>query len=518
MYGSVTVFYQGYIMRFILFCIFTLLWATSNSVAIAEEFPADCSTPEHAIKSLLKNLQTTNWNRIEAAKCVQQNEKVAVQIKQIFDAKGIFIDYSKIPNDANFQNDNLEAMVIIDPKIPDIYLEKIDDSWQISTHSIERVHDIYSDTFSVYVKNALEKLPVQFFEMFLGIQLWQYLLFFIILILSWMVGRLVDKLIYSQLFKYIAKFNINFDPNILLPLRRPIVWLTISVFFLASIPDLQLPLRLNQVLYFVSRLILSFSSVMLCSRIIDLLSDIFMHKASTTASKLDDQLVPLVRRAGKTLVWVLGCVFILQNMGIEVTALVAFGSVGGVAIALASKDTVENLFGSVVVFIDQPFQIGDFVNIDGSIEGVVEEVGFRSTRIRTLDKTVISIPNGTIAHAVINNYAKRTERRLQCVIGLRYDTPPEKIEEYIAKLKEYITSNTRVRADSVNVHFSALNSYSLDINIILFVASPDWIALAEFKHEAFLQFLRIAKEVGVGFAFPTTTVEVENQPNIKMIE
>lgn len=506
-------------MRFIMFCIFqTLLWIGASSVALAEAFPADCSTPEQAVKTLLKNLQQSNWNRIEAATCVQKNEKVAIQIKQIFDAKGIFIDYKKIPNQPDFQNNNFESIVVLDPKLPDIYLEKIDDSWQISQHSLERVHDIYSDTFSVYVKNILEQLPVQFFEMWVGIQLWQYLLFFIILLLSWLVGRIVDKLIYSQLFKYIAKFNIKFDPNILLPLRKPIVWLTIAIFFLASIPDLQLPIRLNQALYLISRLILSFSSVLLCSRIIDLLSDIFMHKASTTVSKLDDQLVPLVRRAGKTLVWILGCVFILQNMGIEVTALVAFGSVGGVAIALASKDTVENLFGSVVVFIDQPFQIGDFVNIDGSIEGVIEEVGFRSTRIRTVDKTLISIPNGTIAHATINNYAKRTERRLNCVIGLRYDTQPEKIEEYIQKLKEYITSNTKVRTDSVHVHFSALNSYSLDINIILFVASPDWIELTEFKHEAFLQFLRIAKEVGVGFAFPTTTVEFENQQIIKTIE
>ena len=101
-----------------------------------------------------------------------------------------------------------------------------------------------------------------------------------------------------------------------------------------------------------------------------------MSKAELTESKLDDQLIPLINRAGKTLVWILGVVFILQNMGVQVTALVAFGSVGGVAIALASKDTVENLFGSLVVFIDQPFQIGDYVIIDGSIEGAIEEVGF----------------------------------------------------------------------------------------------------------------------------------------------
>ena len=118
---------------------------------------------------------------------------------------------------------------------------------------------------------------------------------------------------------------------------------------------------------------MSFSAVIFCSRTIDLFSEIFLSKAELTESKLDDQLIPLINRAGKTLVWILGVVFILQNMGVQVTALVAFGSVGGVAIALASKDTVENLFGSLVVFIDQPFQIGEYVIIDGSIEGLLKK-------------------------------------------------------------------------------------------------------------------------------------------------
>jgi len=294
-------------------------------------------------------------------------------------------------------------------------------------------------------------------------------------------------------------------------MRNPIVWLVISVLFMAGLPDLQLPVRISGTLFFIARLVMSFSAVLFCSRTIDLFSEIFISKAELTESKLDDQLIPLVKRAGKTLVWILGMVFILQNMGVQVTALVAFGSVGGVAIALASKDTIENLFGSLVVFIDQPFQIGEYVVIDGSIEGVIEEVGFRSTRIRTLEKTLISVPNAKIAHCTVNNFAKIPERRFKCTIGLRYDTTTAQMESFIDALRTYLTEHDQINSETVLVYFSNMNSFSLDIMVMAFINSNQWIDLVQFKHEAFLQFMKIAEQHDVGFAFPTTTIELENQ-------
>ena len=500
------------------FCTYalTLICGWSLFIGNANAYEANCTTPVEATKTLLKNLMGENWDRTAAAACVRGNEKAALQLKQVLDAKGIFIDYSNIANTEDYVDENGNAQAVIDSRLPEIVFERSEDGtfqgqWQISEASVQNIGVLYGETFSGYVSAFLDVLPVMFFETVFGLQLWQYLLFVIILLISWLAGRLVDRVIYNRVVAFIDKQTFSVDPTKLLPLRNPIVWLVISLLFMAGLPDLQLPVRISSGLFFMARLVMSFSAVLFCSRIIDLLSEIFLSKAELTESKLDDQLIPLVKRAGKTLVWILGIVFILQNMGVQVTALVAFGSVGGVAIALASKDTVENLFGSLVVFIDQPFQIGEYVVIDGSIEGVIEEVGFRSTRIRTLEKTLISVPNAKIAHCTVNNFAKIPERRFKCTLGLRYDTTTAQMEAFIEDLRSYLSDHEMINSDSVIVYFSDMNSFSLDILVMAFINSNAWIDLVQFKHEAFLQFMRIAEKNGVGFAFPTTTIELEDQ-------
>ena len=486
------------------------------SVGTAHAYDADCSTPVEATKTLLKNLMGDNWDSTAAAACIRGDEKAAIQLKQVLDAKGIFVDYEKLPNTADYVNDNGNPIVLLDARLPEVELERVEEGqfagqWQISELSKDNIHVLYSETFSGYVSAFLDVLPATFFETIFGLQLWQYLLFVIILLVSWLTGRLIDRVIYNQFLAFVEKQTFSLEPTKLLPLRSPIVWLIVSLLFMAGLPDIQLPVRISSGLFFIARLIMSFSAVIFCSRTIDLLSEIFLAKAERTESKLDDQLIPLVNRAGKTLVWILGVVFILQNMGVQVTALVAFGSVGGVAIALASKDTVENLFGSLVVFIDQPFQIGDYVIIDGSIEGVIEEVGFRSTRIRTLDKTLISVPNAKIAHCTVNNYAKIPERRFKCTLGLRYDTTTEQMEDFIESVRTYLSEHEMINSDTVLVLFADMNSFSLDVLVMAFINSNAWIDLVNFKHEAFLQFMKIADKHGVGYAFPTTTIELEDQ-------
>ena len=471
----------------------------------------DCSSPELAVKTLLRNLHDNNWNRTDAAACIQHNEKSALQLKQILDAKGIYIDYSKIPNDPNYQNLNGDEIAIIDSRLPEIQFTKKDGQWQISDSSLTNIQDLYNKTFSNHVRSFLKILPAFFFENFFGIALWQYSLFLLLLLLAWGVGRLTDKLISSQIIHFFEKQQFKIDSSHILPLRRPIVWMVIPLIFLGTLTDLQLPVRISQILFFFTRFALSVAAVVLCSRIVDLLSSVFLSKAEKTESKLDDQLIPLVTRGSKTIIWLFGALFILQNMGVEVTALVAFGSVGGVAIALASKDTVENLFGSLVVFIDQPFQIGEYVLIDGSIEGTVEEVGFRSTRIRTLDKTLISVPNAKIAHCTVNNFAKRTHRRFSSTFTLRYDTTPEQMEAFVEWLKVHLKETEIVDENTIVVGFSEMNSFSLDVLTVCYINSNQMSDLLIFKQNLFLTIMRKTREMGIGFAFPTTTIELEDQ-------
>jgi MscS family membrane protein len=492
-----------------LISILFLLVIFFSNTAVANE--NQCKNPRMAISTFLDNLQLNHWKPTIAASCISKDELIAIKLKKILDTKRIFIDYEKIPTDENFINEKQLSRFSIDERIPEIIFQKNKDEWQLTERSKQFVINEYSATFSTHVLMIIDSLPPVFFKRIMGFELWQYLLLMSMLFFSWLIGRIVDKLISGQLIKYLRSRKVSFDPLKIIILRTPIVWITISLVFMAGLPDLQLPIKPSQFLHFAVNFILSFAVVLLFSRIIDLTCDFFINRASKTNSKLDDQIVPLARRAGKTLVWLLGTIFILQNIGIEVTALVAFGSVGGVAVALASKDTVENLFGSLIVFIDQPFQIGDWVNIDGSIEGVVEEVGFRSTLIRSFEGSMISVPNAKIAHCAVNNYNKRERRRFKTTLSLRYDTPRYKIEQYLAKVREYLSNNPNVYQDGVFVYLNSMSTSSLDIMVYTFFEVPGWREELVAKEDCFLTFMKLAEELEIGFAFPTTTIELEQK-------
>ena len=179
-----------------------------------------------------------------------------------------------------------------------------------------------------------------------------------------------------------------------------------------------------------------------------------------------------------------------------------------------SKDTVENLFGSFIVFIDQPFQIGDWVVIDGSIEGVVEEVGFRSTRIRAFTNSIITVPNAKITRCTVNNFGKREMRRFKCTLGLRYDTPVEKMEAYLQEVRSILENRDSIKKEAIFVYLNKMSSFSLDIMVYTFFVVHDWREELAEKEALFLAFMNAAEKVGVSFAFPTQTIELENQsPN-----
>ena len=378
-----------------------------------------------------------------------------------------------------------------------------------SSISRELIPKIHKETFSPVVLGILNSFPQSTTLSFLGIYLWQYIFFILLITFGWFFARIADFLLVKQLIRIAHNRSIKINEDLLLRSRRPILGIVLGGILLISAPDLMLSIRPSLVIHVTANALLSISLIFLLSALIDSIASILTAKAILTDSKLDDQIIPLLTRAAKTLLWVLGIIFVLQNIGVEVTALVAFGSVGGVAIALASKDTVENLFGSIVVFVDQPFQIGDWVIIDGSIEGVVEEVGFRSTRIRSFADSLISVPNTKIALSTVNNFGERKYRRFTTTIGLRYDTSRSKVQTYIERIRAHLQENPKIRKEAIYIYFKALGSHSLDIMVYTFFTVPDWREELAAKEELLLEFMRIAEDLEIGFAFPTTTIEVE---------
>jgi MscS family membrane protein len=238
----------------------------------------------------------------------------------------------------------------------------------------------------------------------------------------------------------------------------------------------------------------------------------FSHLASKTESTLDDQLVPLIRKTLKALVIIVGTLFVLRDgLNFDILPFLTGISIGGVAIALAAQDTIKNFFGSVMIFIDKPFQVGDWVT-SGEIDGTVEEVGFRSTRIRTFRNSVMYVPNGKIADAVVDNHGLRQYRRFFTTLTITYDTPPELIEEFVKGLQEIVLAHPKTRKDYFNIFFNNLSAYSQDVMFYIFFEVPTWPEELKARHEILLQIVKLAKALGVRFAFPTQTLHMESFP------
>jgi len=217
--------------------------------------------------------------------------------------------------------------------------------------------------------------------------------------------------------------------------------------------------------------------------------------------------VPLLRRTLKLFVLVVGLLFVASRMSEDLWGIVAGLSLGTFALGFAAKDSVENLFGTFTVLMDKPFQIGDWI-ISGDLEGTVELVGFRSTRIRTFYNSVITVPNSRFISSAVDNMGERRYRRIRTTLGLTYDTPPEKIEAFCEGVRELIRSHPYTRKDYYHVYLNGFGASSLDVMLYAFVETPEWATELREKHRLFADILRLAEKLGVSFAFPTQTVHL----------
>ena len=229
--------------------------------------------------------------------------------------------------------------------------------------------------------------------------------------------------------------------------------------------------------------------------------------ASTTESSIDDILVPLVGKTLRGVILLLGGIIILKSLtGVEIGPLLASLGIGGLAVALAAKDSVANFFGTLTILLDKPFQVGERIVID-NYDGVVEEVGFRSSRIRTLTGHLVTIPNEKLVNSTVENIGKRPHIRWLTNIGITYDTPPEKVEEAVRILEMIIADHEGLHSDfPPRVFFNGFNDWSLNIMVLLWYHPANYWDFQVFIQRICLKILGQFREAGIDFAFPSRTV------------
>jgi MscS family membrane protein len=246
-------------------------------------------------------------------------------------------------------------------------------------------------------------------------------------------------------------------------------------------------------------------------RLVDVISSALERKAARTENKFDDLLVPLVRKSAKVFVIAFGLIFIADTLRLSISGMLAGLGLAGMAIALAAQDTVKNFFGSLTVVLDRPFQVGDWCLIDDT-EGSVEEVGFRSTRVRTFYNSIISIPNAKLLTATVDNMGARRYRRWKTKLGVTYDTSPEKLDALCEGIRELVRYHPYTRKDYFQVHVVGLADFSIEILLYLFFETPNWTQELKARHNLILDMLRLAERLEVQIAFPTQTLHMVQEP------
>ena len=282
-------------------------------------------------------------------------------------------------------------------------------------------------------------------------------------------------------------------------------------------PSLQFGLEINRWIFLGINIAATVFWIYVFLKLAQVLISFYQQYTQKTEGKLDDQLTPILRNFSTVIIFIIGAFKVLLLFGVDAATILAGASIGGLALAFASQDTVKNLIGTVMIFVDKPFHIGDWISA-GEVVGTVEEVGFRSTRIRAADTSIFQIPNSRLSELVINNSGLRLFRRYNTQLGLRYDTPPELIEAFVKGVRGIIKAHPDTKSDSFNVEFTGFGDSALLIMMNMYLKNLAWSSEQKSRHQIHIAIVKLAKELGVDFAFPSTTVMIEQFPEKKSVE
>jgi MscS family membrane protein len=377
--------------------------------------------------------------------------------------------------------------------------------WKISADTVARTDALYAE----FGPTRLESwLPPVFFEVrVLHLDLSQWLGLVALATLGWLVSLALAGSMIRLLARVLTLQGQALDVRVVRVMRGPVCLILTVVAFSIGRRYLALDLRVQELLGWLERLLFIGGTAWLVFRLIDLASLAIRGQAQRRGNLGLMPALPPLQRIAKVLVVAIGFLAVLGAMGVNITAALAGLGVGGVAVALAAQKSLENLFGGVSLFADQPVRVGDFFRYGDQV-GTVEEIGLRSTRVRTLDRTVVTIPNAEFSNLQLENFARRDRMRLWTTIGVRYETTPDQLRFLLARLRQILLAHPRVTDDPARVRLVGFGTCSLDLEVFAYVDTADWNEFLAIREDLYLRFMDAIKEAGTGFAFPSSTTYV----------
>jgi MscS family membrane protein len=483
------------------------------------EDPYDRGTPRGAVEGFLTAGRADDWERaaeyldlrhLRAAEREERGPTLARDLKGVLD-RTLWVELAELSQDPDglrddglpTQRDLVGRIDAVQPPVP-VYVERVrrDDGvriWKISSTTLREVPAL-TERFGD--GPLAEYLPELFLTWsFLEIRLWQWIGLLILISAAALA---------SVMIAWVAT-------RILSPVWRRIPGTQVMITPLAALIGigcfsgwrllLGLSLPAEHAVGGLIRIGVVLALTWMGFRLVNAAEDALAGRASRLGNPAAAAMLTMGRRAAKTLVLLIALLAVLQNLGVNITALVAGLGVGGLAVALAAQKSLENLFGGITIVADQPVRVGDFCRFGDQV-GTVEDIGLRSTRVRTLDRTVVTIPNAEFSSLQLENFAARDRFWWKPKLGLRYETTPDQMRWVLVEVRKLLYSHPRVDPDPARVRFVSFGDYSLDIEIFAYIHAADFSEYLEIGEDLNLRIMEIIANAGTGFAFPSQTLYV----------
>lgn len=351
----------------------------------------------------------------------------------------------------------------------------------------------------------------------LGISFAELATSFTILLLTLIFRGVITHVIFRYLHKLSSRTRIKHDGLLLQALEKPVsILLLILGFFLALI-ILPMDEAVKKVVENLFRGTSMLIVVWGCIRVIDVVANILAEITQKRDSALHG-FVPVLRKSIKVFIGIVGLLMVIDNLGYNVAGILATLGLGGAALAFASKDTVANGFGTLMIILDRPFKVGDWIIVGDKVDGDVESIGLRSTKVRTWPKTVLSIPNGVLANEYINNWSRMPKRRVKQVVGITYEATADDMEALVEDFRKILREDEGVEQQFILVNFIDFGSSSLDIMVYYFTKSVAWLEHMEVRQRINCKIMRAIKDRDLSVAFPTRTLYMDGPVASKLAD
>jgi len=340
---------------------------------------------------------------------------------------------------------------------------------------------------------------------------------FLLLLLTLVIRKIVVYFLIGWMKRLAAKTKWETDDKIIEAMGAPIGWMTVVTGFYIAVNTLVFPAAVDSFLlnlYKASSLTIVFWGIL---RVVDVAAEA-MAKKTREREMMIHHFIPLIKKAVRVFILVIAALLVIQNLGYSVGALLGGLGIGGLAIALAAQESLGNFFGSVSVVADRPFKIGDWIQVGSKVDGDVEEIGLRSTKVRTWSKSQLTIPNKVLANEIIENWSRMPKRRVKQYVGVTYSTSPDAMEALVEDIRQLLREDEGVQQDFMLVNFTDFGDSALQILVYYFTKTTAWLEHMDIRQRINLKIMRAVEARGSSIAFPTRTLHLDGEIAKRLVD